>query len=160
MLVSEPFRVTTPLVTLAITVDGEAVTSLRFDATPRRPPSSELEVQISEELCEYALGERQTFTVPVAPDGTPFQLAVWQELRRIPYGEVRTYGAVAESVGQRDAARAVGQANHQNPIPIIIPCHRVVAAGGKLGGFGGGLDLKRRLLQLEESHTPLRFPLI
>ena len=98
---------------------------------------------------EYLHGKRTAFTFPIRPAGTPFELAVWQALERIPYGATRTYGEIAHDVGRPGAARAIGQANHKNPIPIVIPCHRVVAAGGKLGGYGGGLNLKRRLLDLE-----------
>lgn len=80
-------------------------------------------------------------------------MAVWRELQRIPYGHTRTYGAIAGAVGRPNAARAVGMANHDNPIPVVIPCHRVVGVGGKLTGFGGGLDLKRALLELEGAVT-------
>jgi methylated-DNA-[protein]-cysteine S-methyltransferase len=86
--------------------------------------------------------------------GTEFNQRVWQELEKIPYGETISYGELARRLGKPKAARAVGTANGKNPIPIVIPCHRVVAAGGKLGGYGGGLPLKRRLLDLEAANTP------
>ncbi len=100
------------------------------------------------ELEEYFAGRRRIFSVPLAPRGTTFQLAVWKTLAGIPYGETITYAELARRVGRPRACRAVGQANGANPLPIVCPCHRVVAAAG-LGGYGGGLDVKRRLLALE-----------
>jgi methylated-DNA-[protein]-cysteine S-methyltransferase len=111
---------------------------------------------VADELLEYCAGTRTAFTFRLAPAGTPFRRRVWEALRRIPYGETRTYGEIAAAVGKPGAARAVGTANHHNPIPVVIPCHRVVGSGGRLCGFGGGLDLKRRLLELEAAHSPLR----
>ncbi len=87
--------------------------------------------------------------------GTPFERRCWDALLSIPYGETRTYGEIARGLGNPEGARAVGSANHKNPIPIIIPCHRVVNTGGGLGGYGGGLELKRRLLALEQAHAAL-----
>jgi O-6-methylguanine DNA methyltransferase len=101
------------------------------------------------ELDEYFAGRRREFNVPLDLRGTPFQLACWNALLRIPYGEVRTYAEQAMVVGNPRAFRAVGAANGANPIPIIVPCHRVLATGGRLGGYGGGLELKERLLRLE-----------
>jgi methylated-DNA-[protein]-cysteine S-methyltransferase len=89
------------------------------------------------------------FDLPLAPQGTQFQLAVWRELQRIPYGQTVSYGELARRIGNPKASRAVGSANGANQIPIVIPCHRVIAAGGKLGGFGGGLPVKEALLALE-----------
>lgn len=103
------------------------------------------------QLDEYFAGKRRTFSVPLAPSGTPFQLAVWKALAEIPYGETITYGELAANVGRPRAFRAAGQANGANPLPIFYPCHRVVAAGGRLGGYGGGLGVKRQLLALERS---------
>jgi methylated-DNA-[protein]-cysteine S-methyltransferase len=100
------------------------------------------------QLDEYFDGRRRSFSVPLSPAGTPFQLAVWRSLADIPYGETITYGELARRVGRPAAFRAVGQANGANPLPIVYPCHRVVATAG-LGGYGGGLDVKRRLLALE-----------
>ena len=120
------------------------------------PPCPEAETAIRE-LEEYFAGTRQTFSVRIDAEGTPFQLAVWAALRSIPYGEVRTYGEVARMIGAPEAARAVGGACHANPCPIFTPCHRVVAAHGT-GGFGGGLEIKRRLLALETgSAAPFGF---
>lgn len=101
------------------------------------------------QLDEYFAGERNRFDVELAPEGTPFQLQVWDELLRIPYGETISYGELARRVDRPGAARAVGAANGQNPIAIVVPCHRVVGADGSLTGFGGGLDWKRCLLDLE-----------
>ena len=101
------------------------------------------------QLGEYFRGARREFDLPLAPAGTPFQLAVWQALRAIPYGETVSYGEVAQRVGLAGGARAVGLANGANPLPIIVPCHRVIGADGSLTGFGGGLDIKRALLSLE-----------
>lgn len=103
------------------------------------------------ELAEYFAGERRVFTVPLAPRGTEFQTRVWDALRAIPYGETRSYRQIAEAVGQPKACRAVGMANHRNPISILIPCHRVIGANGSLVGYGGGLDLKTWLLRLERA---------
>ena len=148
------FLVETPLVTLAVKVANEAVTEIRLKGRARSGPTTPFERHVARELTEYAKGERSTFTFRIAPAGSPFHHTVWTELRRIPYGSTATYAEIATRLGNPHAARAVGQANHHNPIPIVIPCHRVVAAGGKLGGYGGGLDIKRRLLALEEAHSP------
>lgn len=101
------------------------------------------------QLDEYFSGARRRFDLPLRPAGTPFQLAVLEALRTIPYGETRTYAQVAKAVGKPRAARAVGAANARNPIPVIIPCHRVIGGDGSLTGFGGGMKAKRFLLALE-----------
>ena len=101
------------------------------------------------QLLEYLAGGRRVFDLPLAPKGTEFYRSVWRALEDIPYGETRSYRDIAQAVGRPKAVRAVGQANHNNPISIIIPCHRVVGANGSLTGYGGGLDLKERLLRLE-----------
>ncbi|HEX4493600.1 MAG TPA: methylated-DNA--[protein]-cysteine S-methyltransferase [Acidimicrobiia bacterium] len=103
------------------------------------------------ELDEYFAGTRREFDVPLAPQGTPFQLAVWDALRTIPYGETTSYGEIARSVGRPNAVRAVGQANGRNPIAIIVPCHRVIGSDRSLTGYGGGMDRKRYLLGLENA---------
>ncbi len=105
--------------------------------------------QLKRELAEYFAGSRREFSVPLHPVGTHFQQAAWQGLVRIPYGVTRSYAQLAESIGHPRAVRAVGAANGRNPIAIVIPCHRVIATGGGLGGYGGGLDRKRLLLDLE-----------
>jgi methylated-DNA-[protein]-cysteine S-methyltransferase len=102
-----------------------------------------------QQLDEYFAGQRREFTIPLDIRGTPFQLACWNALLRIPYGETRSYAEQAVVVGSPRAFRAVGAANGSNPIPIIVPCHRVLNTGGKLGGYGGGLPIKERLLRLE-----------
>ena len=134
---------------------GEAGHIIRLylpgDPTPRiaeheTPVLSEARRQ----LLEYLAGRRTAFSLPLAQDGgTPFQRQVWRALEAIPFGETRTYGQIAAAVGSPKAVRAVGQANHRNPIPIFIPCHRVVGADGTLTGYAGGLELKRSLLELE-----------
>jgi methylated-DNA-[protein]-cysteine S-methyltransferase len=107
------------------------------------------------QLGEYFAGVRRAFDLPLDLRGTAFQLRVWNALLRIPYGETRTYGQLASALGRPGATRAVGAANGANPVGIIVPCHRVVAAGGGLGGFGGGLGRKRFLLALEAASCAL-----
>jgi len=107
------------------------------------------------QLEEYFEGERTEFDLPLSPSGTAFQRRVWTALRDIPYGETRSYGQTAQAIGSPSASRAVGLANGQNPIPIIVPCHRVVGADGSLTGYGGGLDTKRWLLGHEAQHAGL-----
>jgi methylated-DNA-[protein]-cysteine S-methyltransferase len=101
------------------------------------------------QLGEYFDGRRRDFDLPLAPEGTPFQCTVWEGLRRIPYGETLSYGELARRIGHSNASRAVGLANGANPLPIVVPCHRVIGANGSLTGFGGGLEIKRKLLALE-----------
>lgn len=103
------------------------------------------------QVLEYLEGKRTDFDVPLDLRGTPFQNAVWHALLTIPYGATRSYAEIARSVCNPEAVRAVGAANGANPVAIIVPCHRVIQTGGKLGGYGGGLDLKRRLLAMEQS---------
>jgi methylated-DNA-[protein]-cysteine S-methyltransferase len=103
------------------------------------------------QLGEYLEGKRRHFELALDLRGTPFQRAVWEELLRIPYGETRTYAEIARAIGRPQAVRAVGTANGANPVALVVPCHRVVATGGKLGGYGGGLALKERLLALERA---------
>ena len=108
------------------------------------------------QLKEYFSGKRKTFTITLAPQGTPFQQRVWQTLQSIPYGRTLSYGEIAKAIGQPKAARAVGAANGQNPISIIVPCHRVIGSNGKLVGYGGGLSIKETLLAHESRHHPLK----
>lgn len=127
---------------------GDALTGdARIDPAPFADVVAQLE--------EYFAGDRREFTVPIAPRGSAFQLAAWSELRRIPYGETRSYGAVAAAVGAPGAARAVGHANNRNPISIIVPCHRVIGSTGSLIGYGGGLAAKQFLLALESRDRAL-----
>jgi methylated-DNA-[protein]-cysteine S-methyltransferase len=106
------------------------------------------------ELEEYFARKRTVFTVPIAPEGTTFQQRVWSELQTIPYGETRSYSQLADAIGKRSAMRAVGAANGRNPISIIVPCHRVIGRDGTLVGYGGGLERKRFLLDLEQANGP------
>jgi methylated-DNA-[protein]-cysteine S-methyltransferase len=110
--------------------------------------------EVRRQLAEYFAGERREFDLALAPEGTPFERAVWAELAKIPFGETRSYGEIAEVLGRPGAARAVGRANGANPIPIVVPCHRVIGSDGSLTGFGGGLDVKSRLLELEGGGLP------
>lgn len=105
------------------------------------------------QLDEYFQGKRTTFSLPFKLTGTPFQLAVWKELQNIPYGKTTSYKEIAQKINKPKAYRAVGMANNKNPLPIIIPCHRVIGSNGKLIGYAGGLKLKNYLLELEQSHT-------
>ncbi len=125
----------------------------RWAGTPAGPPSAPVH-RAADQLGEYFEGGRTHFDLPLAPHGTPFQRSVWFALAEIPYGTTISYGDLARRVGRPSAYRAVGQANGANPLPIVLPCHRVVATGGGIGGYGGGLALKRRLLALESGHPP------
>lgn len=106
--------------------------------------------QLERELTEYFEGRRREFSLPLHPCGTPFQIRVWRALLEIPYGETRSYQEIATAVGNPKACRAVGMANNKNPLPLLIPCHRVIGSSGKLTGYGGGLDKKEKLLALEK----------
>jgi methylated-DNA-[protein]-cysteine S-methyltransferase len=106
---------------------------------------------VREELSGYVDGRRKTFDAPLAFVGSEWQKAVWTELTRIPFGETRSYGEIADALGRPGAARAVGRANASNVLPVVVPCHRVIAADGTLGGFNGGLHLKERLLEHERN---------
>jgi methylated-DNA-[protein]-cysteine S-methyltransferase len=108
---------------------------------------------VREQLDEYFAGERQEFDVPLKLEGTPFQRGVWRELARIPFGTTITYAELARRIGRPTASRAVGHANGRNPISILVPCHRVVGAGGQLTGYAGGVDKKRWLLERERRVT-------
>jgi methylated-DNA-[protein]-cysteine S-methyltransferase len=116
---------------------------------------SSLGQKASEQFEEYFNGKRTRFELPLDVQGTPFQKAVWNELQRIPHGETRSYGEIAKAIGKPGAARAVGMANHDNPIAVVIPCHRVVGSDGSLTGYAGGLHLKARLLSIERQHRTL-----
>ena len=105
------------------------------------------------QLRAYFKGALKQFDLPLGPEGTPFQLKVWEVLRAIPYGELASYKTIAGAIGAPKAARAVGGANGRNPLPIVVPCHRCIGSDGSLTGFGGGLDTKKRLIDLERSHV-------
>lgn len=138
----------TPIGPLTLQADEAAVTAIRFGADGAQDVSPMLDAAEAQ-LREYFAGTRRTFDLPLAPRGTAFQQQVWAALRAIPYGETRTYGELAAAIGSPSASRAVGMANHHNPIPIVIPCHRVIGANGTLTGYAGGLEIKRKLLALE-----------
>ncbi len=148
---------------LLLAGDGKALAMIGFpEGSMRRDPEPEwiyneaiFEV-VRKQLGEYFAGTRKTFDVPLALSGTEFQVSVLKALQDIPYGETTSYGAIANSVGRPKAVRAVGAANGRNPIPIIVPCHRVIGKSGDLTGFGGGLATKEALLRLEaENSAPL-----
>jgi methylated-DNA-[protein]-cysteine S-methyltransferase len=143
----------TPVGVIWLAEENGALTDLRFrpvtDAEERETP---LLKRTAAQLTEYFGGKRQSFDLPLEEQGTAFQKAVWSALRNIPYGETRSYKEIAAAVGNEKACRAVGMANNKNPISIIIPCHRVLGADGTLTGYGGGLDVKHALLELEKRH--------
>lgn len=142
-----------PVGALELECEDGAVTALRpADADAKDGEPSELSRLVFRQLDEYFAGTRQTFDIPLRLHGTPFQQQVWAALREIPYGETRSYKDIALAVGRPKACRAVGMANNRNPIFIIVPCHRVIGADGSLVGYGGGLDMKRALLDLEKAH--------
>ena len=146
-----------PIGRLLLTGDGHALTGLwMLDAGRGSAQLAGLRLQpeafgeVEEQLEEYFGGQRKEFTVPLAPTGTPFQLAVWEQLTQIPYGSTVSYGDIARALGKRlVASRAVGLANGRNPISVIVPCHRVIGSDGSLTGYGGGLERKELLLRLE-----------
>ena len=138
----------TPIGALTLTASADAIAAVRFGAQGARDASALLDAAEAQ-LREYFARTRRTFDLPLDPRGTAFELRVWTALRTIPYGETRSYGAIAAVIGSPRAARAVGMANHRNPLPILIPCHRVIGADGSLTGYAGGLETKRRLLALE-----------
>lgn len=105
------------------------------------------------QLKEYFAGNRKIFDIPISANGTEFQIKVWEELQKIPYGKIRTYKEIAENIGNKNASRAVGMANNKNPIAIIIPCHRVIGSNGDLTGYAGGIKLKQYLLNLEKQNS-------
>lgn len=111
--------------------------------------------EVIRQLREYLAGKRDEFDLPLVPQGTEFQREVWRAVAAIPYGETRSYGDIARQIGRVDAVRAVGAANGQNPLPIVIPCHRVIGSDGRLTGYGGGLPLKKSLLELESRQRAL-----
>src|SRR5689334_16121598 len=154
--------VASPIGRLRLIACGDALTGIWFeqgrDARKAEgrverfaPGSSAVLERAKSQLAEYFRGERREFDLPLAPAGTDFQRRVWQRLLSIEYGATTTYGALARDLGNANASRAVGLANGSNPIPIVIPCHRVIGANGALTGFGGGLPIKSALLELERS---------
>lgn len=148
-------RLASPIGPLRLVAGSSGLTHLLLEGQSAPAAAEEdtpLLRQAAEELDEYFSGRRKSFTVPLHPSGTQFQQTVWAALRTIPYGETVSYQELARQIGKPSAARAVGGANGKNPLPILIPCHRVIAADGSLGGYSLGLELKRRLLGLEVNH--------
>ncbi len=148
-----------PIGELTVVADDDAIVAIRWDAehdaldlagVPLVEPGEHPVLDAAvEQLGEYFAGARTDFDLPLRPIGTPFQLTAWEALRGIPFGETRSYGEQAAKVGDRRKARAVGAANGQNPIPIVVPCHRVIGSNGHLTGFGGGIETKAWLLDHE-----------
>ena len=141
----------TPLGHLTVASDGSAITAIAFGSPPlpgeRR--ATELTNRAANQLQEYHAGKRRAFDLPLAPEGTEFQKRVWAALSDIPYGQTRSYSEVAAAIGNPKACRAVGGANNRNPLPIVVPCHRVIGANGSLVGYAGGSKIKAYLLDLE-----------
>jgi O-6-methylguanine DNA methyltransferase len=137
---------------LTLVCSESGLVGLEFGSAARQPAWLESEEKTSRyrrELQEYLSGRRRQFDFPLDLHGTDFQKRCWKALLDIPYGETRTYAEIAHAVGKPQAFRAVGMANNRNPAPIVVPCHRVIASDGSLCGYGGGLDIKEKLLRLE-----------
>ena len=151
------FYYNTKIGEIAIEENGVAITRLYF---VNKDLEKELEIKEEtwlmrkaiKEIKEYLEGKRNSFDLPLEPEGTEFQKKVWNVLKEIPYGETRSYGEIAKLIGNEKASRAVGMANNKNPIMIMIPCHRVIGVNGKLVGYAGGLDVKEKLLNMEKNH--------
>ena len=141
----------TPIGTLWLERDERGLTRVHFHGPEGASDDDALLAEAEAQLHAYFAGERQRFELPLAPAGTDFQRRVWAAVERIPYGETTTYSALAGELGSPAAYRAVGAANGRNPLPVIIPCHRVVGTTGALTGYGGGLEVKRALLDLERA---------
>jgi methylated-DNA-[protein]-cysteine S-methyltransferase len=152
--------VSTPIGELMLCGDEHAVTALHLPGRWAKPGASWRRddarfAGVARQLEEYFAGERTTFDVELRMAGGPFEREVWAELLTIPYGETASYGEIARRLGRPHASRAVGAANGRNPVAIIVPCHRVIGSDGTLTGYGGGLDCKRALLDLEAGRTSL-----
>jgi methylated-DNA-[protein]-cysteine S-methyltransferase len=145
----------TPIGTLRLVSNGDGLTSIEFPGrhgTIEEGDNQAMDPVLAaaaEQLSEYFAGTRNDFQLPLNPGGTAFQQTVWSALAQIPYGELRSYKDIAETIGKPKAVRAVGAANGRNPLPIVVPCHRVIGSDGSLTGFAGGLPVKTQLLTLE-----------
>ena len=143
----------TPVGTLRLVSNGAQLVRIEFEgqyrAHEKHASSDTVLAMCAEQLTGYFAGQRRYFELPLAARGTPFQQSVWNALADIPYGELRSYRDIARTIGNAAAVRAVGAANGRNPLPIVVPCHRVIGSNGSLTGFAGGLHIKRFLLQLE-----------
>ena len=146
-----------PLGSLTLASSARGLVSVQFglNMSPDGIIDDAANLEATEQLREYFDGKRMQFDLLLDVSGTPFQQAVWSELRKIPYGSTRSYIDIARSLGKPGAARAVGMANHENPIAIVIPCHRVVGSDGSLTGYAGGLHLKKQLLGIETQNQLL-----
>jgi methylated-DNA-[protein]-cysteine S-methyltransferase len=164
-MVGALFRSTleTPVGPLQVAVNGAGVlveillpnrSHVASSPEPTPPAATQGMRAAREQLSEYFRGERRAFDLPLEAAGSPFEQQVWSRLLTVPYGVTTSYGAIAEELGLVNGARAVGRANGANPIPIVIPCHRVIGSDGDLTGYGGGLPLKRALLELEGAISP------
>lgn len=144
-----------PIGRIGIFADEDALLGLElnFDAAGIDAKETPLIKKVYEQLGEYFEGKRKTFDLPFAMQGTEYQKKVWGELLKIPYGQTRSYKQVAAGAGNEKAARAVGMANNKNRLPVLIPCHRVIGSDGNLVGFGGGLNIKKKLLELEKRYS-------
>lgn len=146
----------TPIGSLTAIQEGEGLGALcqthRMDLSGLEERETPLLEAVQQQMMEYFSGKRKVFDLPLSLKGTPFQKEVWNALRQIPFGETRSYKELAQMVGNPKACRAVGMANHNNPIMIVVPCHRVVGSDGKLTGYAGGLPLKAALLELERKY--------
>lgn len=141
----------TPVGHLRLDEEDGCITGVNRTTLPLCVPCTPLLEQCQRQLTDYFAGQLTVFDLPLCAVGTPFRMRVWAELQKIPYGETISYGELARRIGAPNACRAVGGANHHNPISIIIPCHRVISADGSLGGYGGGVEMKRWLLEMESS---------
>jgi methylated-DNA-[protein]-cysteine S-methyltransferase len=146
-----------PLGSLTLASSDKGLAAVRFgDAAPHGCTlDSDANAEPIRQINEYFLGQRTCFDLSIDPVGTSFQLAVWRELLAIPYGETRSYGDIAKQLNKPGASRAVGMANHHNPVAIVIPCHRVIGQNGSLTGYAGGVDLKQKLLSIEQRSRTL-----
>ena len=138
-----------PIGPMTLVQEGEVLARLDFDVPSQPEEATPLLLEACRQLREYFAGERKAFALPLAPAGTEFQKKVWAALRDIPWGETRSYGDIARAMGKPTACRAVGMANGRNPLPVFIPCHRVIGTNGSITGYSGGLEKKRFLLRLE-----------
>lgn len=144
----------TPMGRITLASDGSSLTQLAFGAVELAGANmpTALTNEAANQVQEYLAGKRKEFDLPLDPRGTAFQQQVWDALRCIPYGETRSYQQVAQMLGKPQAMRAVGSANNKNPLPIVVPCHRVIGASGDLVGYVAGLKIKKFLLDLEQAH--------
>ena len=156
-------RFSTPLGAAYVTLASDALTGLYFEGARHAPPIADdwrrdddrpVARDCARQLAEYFAGRRQAFDLPLAPHGTPFQQRVWREIARVPFGAMITYAELAARAGAPDAVRAAGAATGRNPHTIVVPCHRIVGSDGALTGYAGGLERKRRLLELEGALQP------